>query len=325
MDPVEALVWDEALSLTQTTGDPGPVLVLDSPALTAAARQRWSDVRAYDDLPADHTEAPLDAADVTLVLGRLPKSLGALEEYAQRIAATADPSAHLVLGGRTRHMTRSMNDTLASRFGEVRASLGRQKSRALIANHPTPGPVDWPRHRHHADLDLTLHAHGATFGGTRVDPGTRLLISALDRLTPPGPQAIDLGCGNGTLTAVLARRGLSVTAVDNSRAATAATRATLAANGLSATIQLADGLTGRPPDSADLIVTNPPFHVGTAKDTSPTLAMFRDAGRVLRPGGELWAVWNAHLPYLPALWRAVGRTAILTRDPRFIVTRSRVS
>lgn len=327
MDPVDALIWDEAQELLGGT-DPDAVLILDSPALAAAARERWPQVRAYTDLLGpDSPDSPdsadtLDAAGVRLVLGRLPKSLGALSESAQRIAAAADPGVRLVLGGRVKHMTRSMNDTLATRFARVHASRGRQKSRVLHAAEPEPGSIDWPQRQRHDDLDLTLYAHGATFGGTKVDPGTRLLISALDELPEPGGAVVDLGCGNGTLTALLARRGLPVTGIDNSRAAVAATRASLAGNGLSAEVRLADGLIGQPTGSLALIVCNPPFHVGTAKDSAPALRMFADAGRALQAGGEFWAVWNAHLPYLPVLRREIGPTAIVARDPRFIVTRS---
>lgn len=332
VDPVESLVWDEAQALVGDT-DPGPVLVLDSPALAAVARDRWPQVRAYTDLleatVADPLPHPPTAEGVRLVLGRLPKSLGALSEYVQRIAAAADPEVRLLLGGRVKHMTHSMNTVLASRFGTVQASRGRQKSRVLHASGARPGPVEWPRRQHDDELDLTLYAHGATFGGTRVDRGTRLLISTLERAAVLRPEryadtgpVIDLGCGNGTLTALLARSGFPVLGLDNSRAAVAATRATLAGNELSGEARLADGLAGVPEKAAELIVCNPPFHVGTAKDSSAALRMFTDAGRVLRPGGQLWAVWNSHLPYLPALRRDVGSTAIMGRDPGFIVSRS---
>ena len=40
------------------------------------------------------------------------------------------------------------------------------------------------------------------------------------------------------------------------------------------------------------------------------------------PSGELWMVFNSHLPYLPALRRVVGRTTVAGQNPRFTVTRS---
>jgi 16S rRNA (guanine1207-N2)-methyltransferase len=43
---------------------------------------------------------------------------------------------------------------------------------------------------------------------------------------------------------------------------------------------------------------------------------------VLRPGGRLWTVCNAHLDYREALRAAVGPTRVVQRDPKFTVTES---
>ncbi|GAA2240244.1 hypothetical protein GCM10010401_11080 [Rarobacter faecitabidus] len=50
--------------------------------------------------------------------------------------------------------------------------------------------------------------------------------------------------------------------------------------------------------------------------------MFATSGRLLRPGGELWTVFNRHLGYVPALRRAVGPTTVVAATPKFVVTRS---
>ncbi|MDO5499089.1 MAG: class I SAM-dependent methyltransferase [Propionibacteriaceae bacterium] len=324
MDPVDRLLLDEAPAPT------GRVLVCDAPELAAAASARGWEMLGYADSLLLETRfaagievlndlTPEALAGVDLALLRLPKSVAALSEYAQRLALL--PGVRLVAGGRTKHMTRSMNEALAERFGEVRASLGRQKSRVIHATGPRPGPVEFPRTAHVRDLDLTLAALGATFAGTRVDPGTRLLVEVLDRV-PAGVPAVDLGCGNGTLATLLARAGHQVTAVDESRAACLATAETARLNGVAVEVRRSDGLSGFTDGSLGLIVCNPPFHVGTAKDSAPALAMIDDAARALRPGGELWLVFNAHLPYLPRLRRCIGRTEIVARNAKYIVTRS---
>lgn len=59
-------------------------------------------------------------------------------------------------------------------------------------------------------------------------------------------------------------------------------------------VQRNDGLTGWH-EPVDLVVTNPPFHQGAAKHTSPTREMFPQARGVLAEDGELWCVYNAHL------------------------------
>lgn len=332
MDPVDRLILDEAPEPA------GRVLVVDAPEVAAAVSERGWEVVGYADsllaersygVPAvsslpDPARIPTELVDVDVVLMRLPKSVAALEEYAQRLALLPT-GVRLVAGGRVKHMTHAMNAALATRFGRVRASLGRQKSRVLHATDPTPGPVDFPRTAHHADLDLTIAAHGATFAGTRVDAGTRLLLTAVPQPTIPEAlegSTIDLGSGNGTIATLLARAGHRVTAIDQSRAACLSTAATARLNDVEIEVRRTDALSEIPTGSAGLIVCNPPFHLGAAKDSSPALAMIDDAGRALRPGGELWLVFNAHLPYLPRLRQRVGSTEIVSRNEKFIVTRS---
>jgi 16S rRNA (guanine1207-N2)-methyltransferase len=43
---------------------------------------------------------------------------------------------------------------------------------------------------------------------------------------------------------------------------------------------------------------------------------------VLRPGGELWAVWNSALFYRPSLERIGGPTRQIARNAKFTVTAS---
>lgn len=326
LDPVASLMLDEAGDLA------GSVLVIDDSegALTRAALEAGASVRAYCDdirdaaaLPADTSLETLDGVDVNLVLWRLPKSLAGLESYAEVLAAGASEGLRVVAGGRVKHMTLSQNEALARSFREVRASRGRQKSRVLHTSGPIAGTPRWPQRRYEPDADLMVVAWGQVFNTNRLDLGTRLLLQTLRRdLTVDAPRALDLGCGSGILATWLARGGYEVTASDVSRAAVASTALTAEANGVSVATRLAVGLEGWDAASLDVIVTNPPFHRGTMKDSTPTLDMFAQAGTVLAPGGELWAVWNAHLPYLDALRRHVGRTQIMARDRHFIVTRS---
>ena len=72
----------------------------------------------------------------------------------------------------------------------------------------------------------------------------------------------------------------------------------------------------------DLILLNPPFHLGAGVHAGAGLKLFEAAGRVLAPGGELWTVYNSHLQYRPALERLVGPTREVGRNPKFTVTAS---
>ncbi|MGI6877668.1 class I SAM-dependent methyltransferase [Microbacterium sp. gxy059] len=274
------------------------------------------------------THHPLDAglADgAGLVILQLPRGLDALDEIAQTVAASAAEDARLVAVGRVKHMTLAMNDVLARRFREVRASRGVGKSRALHATGAVRGPVTWPREERHDDVGLVIRAHGAAFAGTSLDLGARLMIGTIPQM-PDAEYAIDLGCGTGALgvSYALARHGSRVRASDRSAAAVLSARATAEANGVSDRVEVErrDALSAQPDASADLVLLNPPFHSGSAVTTAIAPRLFADAARVLRPGGELWTVWNSHLRYRPQLERIVGPTRQVARDRTFTVTAS---
>jgi 16S rRNA (guanine1207-N2)-methyltransferase len=264
----------------------------------------------------------------TVVLGQLPKSLEGLREIAQLVSAHADPDVVVFLGGRVKHMTHAMNDVLRDSFADVRASLAVQKSRCLTASVPQPAAqarvTAYPLRQHHLDLDLWVCAHGATFAGTKLDIGTRFLMGFIDSMQPAAAAAVDLGCGTGVIAATLARTRpqLNVIATDESAAAVSSALATMAANGLAERVQVLrdDAMSTLPDASVDLVVCNPPFHLGTAVQAGASAKLFRAAGRVLRPGGQLWTVYNSHLPYRSQLNRAVGPTKVIGRNAKFTVT-----
>lgn len=324
-DPVADLVIAEAGTLDF------PVLVVDDAggALASSAMSAGGEVRAWCDDVRDERALPagvvvLDHLDaetlkgVRTVLLRLPTSLAALEETSERIAAYAAADVRLVAGGRIKHMTRTQNEVLARRFADVSASLGARKSRVLRASGPLPGPLTWPRSGFVPSLELNVVAHGSVFATHRLDDGTRLLLENLR----PGVtgRAVDLGCGSGIVASWLAREGFEVLGTDVSASAVASTLATAAANGVDVETMRTVGLGGV--GQADLIVCNPPFHRGAAKDSTPAADMLGQAAAVLAAGGELWVVYNSHLPYLPLL-RTIGPTDIVERNRAYTVTRTR--
>ncbi len=264
----------------------------------------------------------------TVVLMQLPKSLGELDELAGAVARWAAPGVVLYAGGRIKHMSPEMNAVLGRHFETVSPSLARQKSRVLVARGPKPAEAAYPRREFHEDLGLWVGAHGGVFAGSKVDIGTRFLLSALPDAVPDARTAIDLGCGSGILAASLAMRrpGLRVLASDQSWAAVASARATAEANRLAdrMTVVRDLGLESQPDASADLVALNPPFHSGTEVQTGLAGGLFADARRVLAPGGELWTVFNSSLAYRPALSRVVGPTREVARNAKFTVTASRV-
>jgi 16S rRNA (guanine1207-N2)-methyltransferase len=352
VDAADRLILDTAADALAEAGDGEVVVIGDSyGALTlAAASQGPRRIRVHQDaltgsralasnasllgLDGTYEEHALDPSLVTVarvVLLRLPRSLDALAEIAGLVAEHAHPDVTVYAGGMVKHLTTAMNDVLGQVFGTVQASLARQKARVLTVTDALPSAAAslaaWPRRHYDESLGLWVCAHGAAFAGTSIDIGTRLLLSVLDEAAPDARTAIDLGCGTGVLATALAMRrpSIRVIATDQSAAAVASAAATASANDVGSRVAVVrdDSLGGQPDASADLILLNPPFHIGSAVHTGIAHRMFDDAGRVLTPGGELWTVWNSHLGYRAALERAVGPTRQIARNAKFTVTASR--
>lgn len=274
------------------------------------------------------TSFPLDAELVRgarVVLLRLPRSLDALRDIAGLIAAHADSDVGVFAGGRIKHMALAMNDVVRRHFAVLDVTHARQKSRVLVAREPHDGRDPQPQHAVHDGL--TVCAFGGAFAGTSIDIGTRFLLDSLPDTIADDGLVVDLGCGTGVVAVSLALRHpeLQVYACDQSAAAVASARATAEANGVGERVSVVrdDALSLLPDGSASFVALNPPFHVGSAIHEGIAPRLFADAARALRPGGELWTVWNSALFYRPALERIVGPTRQIARNGKFTVTVSR--
>ncbi len=300
-----------------------------------------------------HALGPELVAGARTVLLVLPRSLDALAQWAHLVAEHAAEDVVLLAGGRDKHMTPRQNAVLARYFASVVPGRGRSKARVLTARSPRrgrpapfpvtasvtlPGLTDLPGRSNGSGRSdrVLLAAHGATFGGPRVDPGTALLLEHLD-LSTAAPtaasaaadgdrprRAVDVGTGNGTIALwlALADPGLRVLATDQSADACASAALTAQLNGVADRVEVRrdDALASCPDASEDLLVLNPPFHAGSTVDRRVAVRLIGESARVLRPGAHLWCVWNSHLRHRPELERLVGPTRQVARNRTFTVT-----
>lgn len=227
---------------------------------------------------------------------------------ARAVRATAEGGVVVMAAGNAEG-ARSLESDLQTLVGGVR-SLSKHKSRVVWA-HIDPARVDasklaeWLVLGEPRELDIAgrrCWTRPGLFAWDRVDPASALLAAQW----PPtlSGRVADLGAGWGYLSLRLIGCCPNVTGIDlfeaNARALEPARRNLAAALGGRDTPTCAvhwhdvsAGLPGR----YDLVVSNPPFHIGRADAPQLGRAFIRAAADSLEANGQAWIVANRHLPY----------------------------
>ena len=167
---------------------------------------------------------------------------------------------------------------------------------------------DWAIAGSHNIGDGFVTAPGV-FSADAIDPASRLLADHLPQKL--GARLVDLGAGWGYLSARVLVRS-TVQQIDlveaNHAALTCAQRNVADAR---AKFHWSDVTGWTPPEPADCVIMNPPFHTGRSNEPDLGRAFIQAAARCLKPRGQLWMVANRHLPYeteLTAQFRDIKET-----------------
>jgi 16S rRNA (guanine1207-N2)-methyltransferase len=138
-----------------------------------------------------------------------------------------------------------------------------------------------------------------------------------------GPAAAyRVGCGSGAIGLHAARLGAAaVDLIDASRLAVACAGRGIDENRLGDTCRAwaSDLYSDVPGPAYDLILSNPPFHVGHAVDTDAATELIAGAKARLATGGRLRIVANAFLSYDRLLREVFGAARVVAEDARYRV------
>lgn len=174
----------------------------------------------------------------------------------------------------------------------------------------------------HAGVTIHLRLAAGVFAAREIDPGSWLLLQAVE--IPPGARILDMGCGAGTIGLALAASTprAAVVLVDSSRPAVDLARENAARNNLAnVDVRLSDGYAAVPGEHFDAVMSNLPAHRGHQADSATAERFIAGAAAHLRPDGVAWFVANRALPYeLPAA-RAFREVRQESTDGRYKVLR----
>ena len=259
------------------------------------------------------TSATIDVA----IMNMLYQPSNAWMMYGLQVAAYAlKPGGRLYVVGAKDRGVLSMAKRMQSLFGNLETlviSKGQRVVCSRVENNET-------RHSPTNQIPALLPT---AFARGKLDEGTRLLLESLE--VHATDIALDIGCGAGYIGIHIARLASKghVTMVDTSLATVDAVRHVVEQSGLTNVQVLAsDGTQAVKAQRFDLVVTNPPFHLGGIHTTGIAERFIREAAQVLRPRGRFYLVANRFLKYEPTLRACFQNVEEVGGNTRYKVLRA---
>ncbi|MCH8558123.1 MAG: methyltransferase [Balneolia bacterium] len=271
---------------------------------------------------------------VDIVLMKIPKSMDLFRLYLHHAHKNLSdsPDAAVYCGFMTRHFTPQMLSIADEYFDTSEQSRAKKKARVLMlkgkkSTDQTGKPianlvneVEWKPSESGLSVDkgeepVILKQYFGVFSSDGVDMATSLLLKNL-KLKEDENTALDLGCGNGIIALALKMQKpeAEIQAIDDDFLAAASAR--MNTNG-KADVHHYDSPEMFPDAFFDLVVTNPPSHLGHENNIEVSIHLFEQAAKKIKKGGRLLVVASKHLNYSTHITRRYIDIKKIAEDEKF--------
>ncbi len=248
----------------------------------------------------DFSELATESFD--LVLFRTAKEKTVTHHVINGVFPLLEKAGRLLLAGRNQEGIKTYAKKAGDLYGSKPQVLEITKGARCIAiarNRDELGgelPTEDYANLRPIQIDnLAFYSKPGIYGWKKIDVGSSLLISSLEYLD--GKRVLDFGCGYGYLSIMAQRLGAEqVTAFDNNVAAVTATRTNFEHFGIPGEVVLSDAGEGID-DCFDIVVCNPPYHVGFARSAELRRKFLQQMSRLVADPGAAYIVVDRKMPY----------------------------
>jgi 16S rRNA (guanine1207-N2)-methyltransferase len=244
------------------------------------------------------------------------------------------PGGRCLLAGANDEGAKPAARLLEQVFGNAAIEAQHSGARLLVATRQSGAPHDaaafdtpWLDAGHFHTVPVTLAETGfdvftrpGVFSWEHLDEATAILADLMR--IDNGESVIDLGCGAGVLGVAASRwtPAGSVLMLDaDADAVRCATRSAATAGCANVTVRASDVASAAGEARVEVVVSNPPFHLGKGTELAIPRAFIEQAYAHLVPGGRLYLVANRTLPYEKLIAECFGEVRTAHDGSRFKV------
>lgn len=254
---------------------------------------------------------------IDLILIKCPKSLAELRQFLRVVVEASTAQCAVAIGAMQKHMPEGYYNVLYQYAQDVASRKSEKKAR-IATLHGLKQPENSVSEKTELRFGgFTFPMFKTVFSAGKADLGSQFLLENLPDISQTDC-VLDLGCGFGLLGVHVANTAKKVVFVDDSADAISSAQESCAANGIeNAAFVQTHNLAGVEEDSIDTILCNPPFHLNHVVTEDVAKALFVEAQKVLKIGGQMCVVLNRHLKYKALLGQLFTSVELVAENTQF--------
>lgn len=261
-----------------------------------------------------------EKVDVGII--NIPKTMDLFELYLNHLSRSLSEDGIAICSFMTKYFSPQMLSIAGKYFEEVEQSLARKKTRVLILKKKTKRPKKELIHTIPFAFEEKgreeLRQYFGVFSSGNIDYATQLLIEKLV-LGNEDKKVMDLASGNGVIARAIQLKDpeTELHLMDDSILAIESSKLNI--DPANVHFHWNDTLKDFETNSFDLIISNPPFHLGHETNIEVSIGLFKEIANILKPTGRFMCVANKHLNYKTHLMKNFSQVEIVEQNKKYVV------